>query len=123
MMLSVVDGDLEFVDGQLVLVEGLEEIRQHVVIRLLLWRGELFYDLEDGVDYRDLVLPALERTSVLGELRRVILGTPGVLDATVILESETDTSLVLRGEILADLQELDDVIRAEFGPVTILGKT
>jgi hypothetical protein len=123
MMLSVVDGDLEFVDGQLVLVEDLEEIRQHVVIRLLLWRGELFYDLEDGVDYRDLVLPALERTSVLGELRRVILGTPGVLDATVILESETDTSLVLRGEIVADLQELDDVIRAEFGPVTILGKT
>ncbi len=121
MMLSILDGDLEFTNGQLVLVEGAEEIRQHIEIRLGLWRGEAFYDVDEGADYRDLVLPAENRDDMLGELRRVVLGTPGVTDCQLKIETSTAEKITISGTYVGNTDVLNDIIRGEFGPVEIGG--
>lgn len=115
------DGDLAFVDGELQAVEGGEEIRQHLETRLRLWRREAFYNVDEGVDYADLVMPALDRGDVLGELRRVALGTPGVLTATLVIVSQDPATLTVRGTFTANVETRNDLIRAEFGPITING--
>jgi hypothetical protein len=114
--------DILIEGGSLVEVSGLEEIRQHLIMRLKLWRGELWYNVLDGVDYADLVFPARDAAEVLGELRKVALATPGVTEATIELISFSPEKMVIRGSFIADLVELDDMIRAEFGPIDITGK-
>lgn len=123
MLATTADGtDIAVVNGSLVEVTGLDEIRQHLEMRLKLWRGELWYNVADGVDYADLVFPARNVGEVLGELRKVAMATPGVSEATVELVSFTPEKMTVRGSFIADLQELDDLIRAEFGPIDITGK-
>ena len=123
MLATTADGtDIAVVNGSLVEVTGLDEIRQHLEMRLKLWRGELWYNVADGVDYADLVFPARNVGEVLGELRKVAMATPGVSGATVELVSFTPEKMTVRGSFIADLQELDDLIRAEFGPIDITGK-
>lgn len=114
--------DIAIEGGSLVEVSGLEEIRQHLVMRLKLWRGELWYNVLDGVDYADLVFPARDAAEVFGELRKVAMATPGITEATVELVSFDALKMVIRGTFIADLQELDDLIRGEFGPIDISGK-
>lgn len=123
MLATTADGtDIAVVNGSLVEVTGLDEIRQHLEMRLKLWRSELWYNVADGVDYADLVFPARNVGEVLGELRKVAMATPGVSEATVELVSFTPEKMTVRGSFIADLQELDDLIRAEFGPIDITGK-
>lgn len=117
--LKLTDGDLDITNGQLSEVSGLDEIRQHIETRLKTWRGERFYDKNGGVDYGDVVFPAEDRDAVLGELRREALGTPGVTDAVLVIVSEGPASITVRGTFIANLTELDDLIRAEFGPIEI----
>ena len=114
--------DIAIEGGSVVEVSGLEEIRQHLIMRLKLWRGELWYNVLDGVDYADLVFPARDAAEVLGELRKVAMGTPGITEATIELVSMTAEKMVIRGTFIANLEELDDMIRGEFGPIDILGK-
>ena len=120
-MLATLDGDLAIVDGELQEVSGVEEVRQHLEMRLKLWRGELFYNVDDGVDYRDLIFPARDQAEVLGELRKVAAATPGVTEVTLQLVSADPEKIVVAGTFIADLAELDDIIRAEFGPIEITG--
>lgn len=120
-MLAVANNDLAMVNGSLVEVSGVEEVRQHLEMRLKLWRGELWYNTDDGVDYADLVFPARDQAEVLGELRKVAAATPGVTDVVLVLVSATPEKMVVAGTFIADLADLDDFIRSEFGPVTITG--
>jgi len=117
--LKLSGGDLDITGGRLSEVSGLDEIRQHLETRLKTWRGERFYDATGGVDYGDVVFPAEDRDAVLGELRREALGIPGVTDATLIITSDEPARLEVRGTFIASLSELDDLIRAEFGPIEI----
>lgn len=119
MMISIKDGDIEVVDGLIVMVDGAEELRQHIEIRLGLWRGEVFYNTDEGADYGNLVFPAENRSDMLGELRRVVLGTPGVTACTLEIESETETKIFVRGTFIGSVELLNDMIRGEFGPVEI----
>lgn len=72
-------GDLLLVDGQIVLVTGIDAIRQDVLVRLRTFRGEWFLDRRIGVPWFQKILghkvglPAVERV-----LRAAILATPGV---------------------------------------------
>lgn len=122
MMFAIKDGDLHVVNGEIQAVEGAEEIRQHIEIRLGLWRGEAFYNVDEGVDYADLVMPAQDRRDVLGELRRVVLGTPGVLTCSLQIVSQGPATLTVRGQFTASISARDDLIRQEFGPITITGE-
>lgn len=119
--MTVVDGvrDIEVVDGLVVLVEGEEELRQHIEMRLELWRGEVFYDLDEGPDYADLILPALDPAEGLGDLRRVVMGTPGVTDARLSIVAKGPGTLTIQGSYIGNLELQNDMIRGEFGPVQI----
>lgn len=121
-MLSLGPGDVDIamVNGSLVEVTGLEEVRQHLVMRLRLWRGELWYNTFDGVDYENLIFPARNVDDVLGELRKVALGTPGVTECTLAIEKIGPDKMTVSGSFIADLVELDDLIKAEFGPIDII---
>lgn len=115
------NADLHVVNGQIQMVDGAEAIRQHLETRLALWRGEAFYNIDEGVDYADLVFPAEDRMTVAGELRRVALGTPGVLTATIEILSESPDVIVVRGAYTASVEARDEIIREEFGPIEIPG--
>lgn len=74
-------GDLEIgADGDLILVDGIDSIRQHLKIRLQFFRGEWFLDQRLGIPYFEEVLrKAPDLNVVQSLLRDAIRTTPGVL--------------------------------------------
>ena len=75
------DGDLELTEqGQLVLVTGQEEIRQHSAQRLRTFRSEWFLDTALGIPYFDEIF---EKGQNVNDIDAIfiseILGTPGVI--------------------------------------------
>lgn len=114
MMLSIKDGDLEVVDGMVVMVEGEEMLRQHCEIRLGIYRGEVFYNLLEGVDYIDLVFPAEDPVEVLGEFRRVAMGTPGVEAVEMGIVDNTPEKMTIAGQFIGDTGVQAELVLAEF---------
>jgi hypothetical protein len=90
MNISVSDltGDIEIVGGQLVLVDGPEEYRQHLQQRLRTYFGEWFMDLSIGIPYHDGIMVKRPNDVVINNLiKREILTSPGV---TVLEEYSSD---------------------------------
>lgn len=76
-----VTGELLIEDGDLVMVSGLDSIRQDVAERLAYVRGDWFLDREDpeAVPLFDSVLVARPNVeTIAGVYRKAILATPGV---------------------------------------------
>jgi hypothetical protein len=72
-------GDLRLVDGQLVLVEGKDAIRQDLTVRLRWFRAEWFLDRRTGVPWFQKIIG--QRTGlqiVEAIIRNAILSTPGI---------------------------------------------
>lgn len=62
------DGDLALVDGQIVLVDGIAEVRQSLQQSLRFLKGEWFLDERMGIPYRELK----EKSSDLSLFRTVV---------------------------------------------------
>lgn len=76
------DGDL-LVDPDVgfVILTGIEGVKQCVQIRLLLFKGEWFLDLDAGVPYYQEILGEKYNESLLRQrLAEAIKGAPGVLE-------------------------------------------
>jgi hypothetical protein len=72
--------------GQLVVIEGLEQIRQRIATRLKFFVGEWFLDLRQGVPYyRDVFVSNPNLALIRSLFRRVVLRTPGVISVPRIL--------------------------------------
>ena len=73
-------GDIDIENGQLVMVEGQEEIRQHLEQRLRSFLGEWFLDQTIGIPYFDDIL---KKNVIPSEVESIfineILSTPGVV--------------------------------------------
>lgn len=73
-------GDIDIQSGQLVLIEGQEEIRQHLEQRLRTFLGEWFLDQSIGLPYFDDIL---KKNVIASEVESIfineILSTPGVV--------------------------------------------
>jgi len=73
-------GDLDLQGGQLVLVEGQEEIKQHLEQRLRTFLGEWFLDQSIGIPYFDDIL---KKNVIVSEVESIfineIISTPGVV--------------------------------------------
>ncbi len=73
------DGDLVIENGDMVIVDGLAAIGQHVAIRLRSFKGEWFLNQNFGVSYLQEVLgkgtPATRLRAIFQE---IILGTDGI---------------------------------------------
>ena len=70
--------DLEFVDGRLQTVDGLEEIGHRYKFNLSVYEGELYIDPSFGVDYFNNVFGrSVTDTVVIDELKSAIIDTRG----------------------------------------------
>lgn len=73
-------GDLDLVAGQLVIVEGQEEIKQHLEQRLRTFLNEWFLDLSIGLPYFEEVLKKQVNTNAIDSIFiDEILQCPGVV--------------------------------------------
>ncbi len=72
--------DIEIQNGDLVILDGIEAIRQDLLIRLQFFAGEWFLDARIGMPYYQRVLGQKPNESVVRTLfRQAILATPGVV--------------------------------------------
>lgn len=72
--------DIQIVNGDLSIVEGLDFIRQRLEIRLDIGKGEWFLDITKGIDWRGAVLVRNPDLSQIGALfADRILSTPSVV--------------------------------------------
>lgn len=75
------DGDLVIENGDLVLVDGSEAVRQNLLQNLRMFRGEWFLAQDQGVPYYENILIKNPNPDVVdGALKSVIINTPGVLE-------------------------------------------
>jgi hypothetical protein len=85
-------GDLAITDHGFVIAEGVQQIRQRIASRLKFFLGEWFLDLRQGIPYfRDVLVKNPNFDVIRSLMRRVILGTPGVL-SLVRFDMEFDSS-------------------------------
>jgi len=71
--------DLVFENGRFQTVDGIDEIKQRIIIGLSVYKGELFQDPDLGVDYYNNVFGKEADDPVLiDELKAAILRVPGV---------------------------------------------
>lgn len=73
------NGKWLFDNGEIVLIDGAERVRQQLEFRLSLWRGEWFLDPSFGTPYREQILgKALSIDGALAAVKEQILGVEGV---------------------------------------------
>lgn len=111
--------DYELENGDLVLTEKSDAIRQHIQQRLWTFFGEWFLDTSVGVQYYQVILvknPSLD--NVEGILRETILATPGVMELLSFdldYTSETrEFSVEFQARTIDEVIDFSQVIGGEF---------
>ena len=78
-----IKNDLVLNDYDLVLVDGLDGLRQKLMIKLQFFFGEWYLDITRGVKwYTDILLPNPELSKIQAILKSVITDTDGVKELT-----------------------------------------
>jgi hypothetical protein len=102
-------GDLVIEDGDFVWVSGIDAIEQDLRTALLMFRGEWFLDLTEGVPYHQSILGQKTPLPVIREIFRVqLLAVPGVL-AVLTLDVSFNAptrKLTVTWRVSTDLGEL-----------------
>lgn len=76
-------GDLEIINGDLVITEGSDATRQRLLQALRFFRGEWFLDLSRGVPYYQNILVKNPNPLIIESvLKQTILDVQGVLELT-----------------------------------------
>lgn len=84
-------GDLVIEGGSLVLVDGVEEIAQHIRVRLRLLRGEVPERQDLGLPvFDDLLIKGPSFDLVSQAIRDTIAGTPGVVSVDDVQIGDID---------------------------------
>ncbi len=79
--IDITTQDLELVDGDLSLVEGLDAISQSIKQRLQFFLGEWFLSTNDGVPwFQSIFVKSTNLLLVEAILRDRVLATPGILE-------------------------------------------
>lgn len=101
-------GNLVRENGRFVRVEGLEAVRQHVQIRLGLWKREVAMDRSRGMNLLGGILTkGTPLAEIEGEISGQILDTPGVVEVTDLSSDFDATTRRLTVDYRA-LVSLDD---------------
>lgn len=86
-------GDLLVSNFDLQLIDGIDQIKQNLAIRLRFFLGEWFLDIEQGIAYyQDIFIKSPNQIQVENILKNEILETDGITELTSF-ESEYDTVL------------------------------
>lgn len=113
------DGDMRVVDGDFVLIDGFEEIRQEVATSLQLYEGEARLDQAAGIP-RIIFEPGLSDAERGQLVAQVILDVPGIVrvaQPTITIEKAT-RAMTIAYEATASLNNLSERIS---GTVTLGG--
>lgn len=88
-------GDIVFTNGSIAFVDEREAVRQHCRTRLRMIRGDSLLRDDAGLDL-DLLGSGVPLDSIEGELRTIILGTPGIvsIDEATLAPDEDDPRVV-----------------------------
>lgn len=102
-------GDLAIVDGEIAFVAGQDAIGQHIAFRLRTFLNESRYNQADGVPWTQVIFrPNTPKEATRFILEQVVLGTPGVVGATLELPvinsrtrgaTVTGTAVTVAGEV------------------------
>lgn len=88
--------DLDVSQGDLRLVDGAESVRQQLLIKLKLWRGEWFLDTDFGTPYLQKILgKGLTMSGALAALRQSILEVKDVNKITSLTYKFNSANRVL----------------------------
>lgn len=92
------DGDLDLSSGGLTWSRGLTGVAQAIRVRIQMFKGEWFLNLDEGVPYyEDLLGQRYNEATVRKAFRAAIMATPGVLALdtfTTIFDAATRTVTV-----------------------------
>lgn len=109
-------GDLVIENGDLVLVDGLTAIGQHVAMRLRSFKGEWFLDQTTGVPYfQEILQKGTPPSRIRALIRQTILGTEGIssvdeleldYDAATRALSVAFKATAENGETLTSVEEI-----------------
>lgn len=78
------DGDLALVDGQIVLVDGVDEVRQSLQQSLRFLKGEWFLDERMGVPYRELKEKTTDLSLIRSMVTKLALDVAGVSEVLAL---------------------------------------
>ena len=106
--------DLVFTNGRLTIVRSTEARAQRIRIALKHVRGEWFLDQNQGTDYFGKVLGKSTDLARRAEIRRRVLGVPGVVEIQSIELRVDPKTRALSGAVEA-LDSAGAVVGAEVG--------
>lgn len=101
------NGSPVLVDGDLVLVDGAEEARQHVEILLGLYRGEVRSDQEAGLDKEIVFAAGVTEAEIAQHVAEVIRSAPGIVYVAQPVVSLDPANRTLSVSYEADYQASD----------------
>ncbi len=106
--------DIDLTTGDLVLLDGIEAVAQHLRIRFRFYQGEWYLDTRIGMPYFQIILLKGARINIITEIfRKAILDTPGVEKLYSLDLSYDGATRVLSVEFEADIEGSDETIRFE----------
>ena len=109
-----IEHDLRLVDGSLVLVEGLDAIRQDLVVSLRWFYGEWFLDRRAGLPWFEQILGHKNAITIVERiLRRAILQRPGItaIDTlTSSINADRDLTISFKARTVEGPLELRDFV-------------
>ena len=87
-------GDLYEENGNQVILEGVEAIKQTLLSRLHTFMGEVFTDLTKGVPYFQEIMgqKGANLADIGGIFRRVVLASPGIVSCQTVTVTVDDTT-------------------------------
>lgn len=103
-------GDLVLVNGDLVLVERGEAVKQSVRQNLRMFRGEWFLDLDEGTPwFQDILIKSPRIELVEGIIKARIIQTPGVIELTSFVAEYDNTNrrMSAKFDLIAFNERLD----------------
>ncbi len=109
-------GDLDLVNGDIRLIQGLDQVRQRIEVRLQTQRGEWDFDSLLGLDYLgEILIMNPDLGLVRSRVLELVASTPGVLQVSNIETTLEDRVLTIRFVFLVDPDFLTDDERADLG--------
>jgi len=106
------NGDWTFGRGLANYIKRGAEIRQNVVTRIKSFKHDWFLDIEANIDWLNILSQRENQVTILREIRRVVLNTPGVktiLNLEVLEVTQRRASLLLRYTTIYDDEFLEQI--------------
>lgn len=118
--LDPITGDLAFEDGDLVLVDGVDAIVQHIRIRFKFFKGEWYQDTREGTPWYEEILghkPTQRRANEIA--RSVLASTPGVASVDSVQVTLDDATRDLSISFIAHTTDGAVINSADFAPFIV----